>query len=65
MSNISVPAQKHAPPIVAEVISPMNHRPDLLCDMVDDTAKGGNVRSLAEAIEEEVGYYKSYFWSFT
>lgn len=32
----------------------MSHRPDLLCDMVDVTGKGANVRSLAEAIDEEV-----------
>lgn len=32
----------------------MNQRPDLICDMVDDSPKGSNVRSLAEAIEEEV-----------
>jgi len=32
----------------------MSHRPDLLCDMVDDTAKCSGVRDLAEAIDEEV-----------
>lgn len=40
--------------VQAEVISPMSHRPDLLCDMVDDTAKCSGVRDLAEAIDEEV-----------
>ena len=37
-----------------EVVSPINPRPDLLCDMLDEPTKGANMRSLAEAIDEEV-----------
>ena len=46
-----------------EVVSPINHKPDLICDMVHDS-KGANVRSLAEAIDEEVSavYSRYYLW---
>ena len=37
-----------------QVMPAINQRPDLICDMVDDSPKSSNVRSLAEAIEEEV-----------
>lgn len=36
------------------MVPAMNRKPDILCDMVDDTAQGSNVRTLADAIEEEV-----------
>ncbi|XP_067939516.1 rho family-interacting cell polarization regulator 2-like isoform X2 [Watersipora subatra] len=52
LESSTLPRLTHKSP-APEVVSPMNHKPDLLCDMVDDTAKGENVLSLAAAIEEE------------
>lgn len=47
----SLPRSPHKSPRSPEVMSPVS-RPDLLCDMKDDNT--GNVRTLAEAIDEEV-----------
>lgn len=47
----SLPRSPRKSPRSSEVMSPVS-RPDLLCDMKDDG--GGNVRTLAEAIDEEV-----------
>ena len=54
VSTLPRSSTKRASSPTLQVMPAINQRPDLICDMVDDSPKSSNVRSLAEAIEEEV-----------